>query len=96
MSGEVSVTYRAIDDLAQRLRGAASDLGAWGGGMPALPSSGAGSAQAAAITAHLLEQIGHLTLALESAGEALDETARLYAAADESARQRGAGLMAAM
>lgn len=95
MSDELSVNYEAIADLADRLKTAASDLGTWGGAMPSVPA-GAGSAQTATIAAHLLEQLSHLTLALESAGEALEETQRSYAAVDESSRQRGSGLMAAM
>lgn len=93
---EVVVDYEAIDDLAGRLESAAAGLGTWGGSMPALPGAGAGSAQAAAMAGHLLEQLAHLTLALESAAEALGETHAAYASADDRVRSRGTGLMAAM
>jgi hypothetical protein len=93
---ELAVDLEALTGLAEKLGTAAADLGGWGGSPPGLPGSGAGAAQAAAISSHLVEQIAHLCLALESASEALVETSQSYSAVDERSASRGTGLMAAM
>lgn len=95
MTDQVEVSFDELSTLAQRLLGAAVDLGTLGTGA-VVPSAGAGAAQAAELSAHLLEQLAHLCLALESASEALDATRESYAAVDRSAAGRSSGVMAAM
>jgi hypothetical protein len=96
MTDEVTVSFEALSSIAQRLLGAAADLGEAGSGAPANPGGGVGAPQAAALSAHLLEQLAHLCLALESASEALDATRESYATVDRGAAGRSSGLMRAM
>lgn len=93
---ELAVDFDAVARLTERLGTAATDLGHWGGAVPAQPGGGAGAAQAAAISSHVLEQIAHLCLALESASEALAASSESYSDVDRRSASRGSGLMAAM
>lgn len=93
---ELFVKLDTFENLFASLEAAATELGRWGGSVPRMPTTGAGAAQAAQVSLHLLEQIAHLCLALESASEALRETVDAYAAADARSAGRGTGLMAAL
>ena len=96
MTDAVDVSFDALSTIAHRLFGAAEDLGAAGSGTPDAPGGGVGATQAATLSAHLLEQLAHLCLALESASEALDATRQSYASVDRDAAGRSSGLMGAM
>lgn len=93
---ELFVKLDAFENLFASLEAAATEIGRWGGSVPRMPTTGAGAAQATAISSHLLEQIAHVCLALESASEALRETMDAYAAADARSAGRGTGFLAAL
>jgi len=92
----VDVSFDALTSMGQKLLGAAEGLGQAGSGSSVAPATGAGASQAASLSAHLLEQLAHLCLALESASEALDATREAYADVDRQAARRSSGLMGVM
>lgn len=67
MTEHVDVSFDALTTIGQKLLGAAEDLGQAGSGSLVVPVTCAGAPQAASLSAHLLEQLAHLCLALESA-----------------------------
>lgn len=92
----VDVTFEGLSTIAARLSEASSAMGAAGADAPAAPASGAGAPQAATLTSHLLDQLAHLCLALESASEALAGTRDSYESVDRDIACRTADLLAAM
>jgi type VII secretion effector (TIGR04197 family) len=94
VTGELNVSFAELDDVATRLRTAATGTADPGASVPAISTGVLGGAAASEIVAHLLRQSAHLCLALESAGEAIQSTRDSYDAVDQSASQHQRGVMA--
>lgn len=93
MTGGVAVGYGELSAIAATLRAAAGEAGGPGSELPEVPPDVVGGTVAMETAAHLLRQYGHLCLALESAGEAIEATRTSYEAADRSSSERQRSLM---